>query len=1513
MNKRTFQLIFFSIVIIAFGVIIKNYIDNIESDITEYKQVLESIPDKQISRLSPIIIKLARDIQSDKYPVNEPLKNDIIKFKPDIEGFLYFTDKRTIEFQPDNPLPTGTSFKGIINTNKLFPQFKLKPFRFNFTTPNLDFTVKITDINYCDSILKTPVINGYMVFNDYVEYNKVNLLLEAVQQDKKLPVIFSPSKNDRTIKFIIKDIGRQDFNDTVKIKWTGKPVKSKSSGQKNIIIASNNQFKVTNIKLKYFPVPVLTIYFTDSINPDTTIDSLINISNLTDYKAIISGNKILIKFNKTTTGKYTLTISDLLSNVKNIPLSKKTNYTFTLTSGKPVIKFANTSVYKPHSDFSQVIDINALNLKSINLKIVYVPDKNMMQFLQVNNINDNKEIQRVGIDIFNKKINLTNNFNYNPNQLTLYSLNILDVDFSRKGLYNFIFSYSKKDIVNNIDNIITYSETSQNIILSDIYAVAKLSATDSLYIFVSDMKNGNPIDKVKIEVFDFQQNKIASLISDKKGSAKIKINKQNLFIKVTSKNDVTYLKITPATQTAKTLIEKTGIKTNKGILCYVDGIKNGYFAGDTLNTGIILKKNGLCNSVANNIIIKIKSPSSFFYNTKVVDYLNSIISTYKTVISKNAEPGIWNLTITADNAVFNYPFNVFNPQFSLTDSNKYCKNIAFSTIKTDTANSIFLNKTKPDLITIITNKESYQTDDSCKITVFSKKNINALLTIENAVQVFENKCIKIAENKLHIKFKITESMLPGIYISILPDNYPHNKTVKYLATTILQGNNPDSAGIDVSYDWKPGEKIPVTITNYSNERFDFFINILPETEYDKNKIPASDFFSEKQQNDISTWNSVFYNNYDIISDSNNNIFFKCENNLKFYGNFTVTKNNKKTIFIDVPEYQGKVIVRVTGMFEKTDRVININKKADINAPVFIKMSKPAYLNAGDNIIVPVKIFNNTIYQDTFTVNFNNFKNIEFLSNPKRQIIIHGDDSAGFEIVFATKTVSGKGCLSVTAASTQADYTKTICFNINKNPFYTSQVLSDYLPVGDIWQQTIVPQGIKGTNSANIQISTEKIPPLNYLILSLSDINSDNLEDIINKTFPLIYINELIDNKDINKQFSKKINNTLLDIIKYQTQSGGFVNNLTEDTPDNHLTSYTGNFLLEASKHNYNVNKGVINRWKRYQYREFRKMRFSPQFVNNNKASAIYTLAKSGILTPNKLDNIALLIPGNLTNNLFLAASYIEQGKSKKAEELLNSDSLLLEINNMSIADCAILLNIATILNKQKLKNRLLLELNKRIYYKTVSPRCIVIALNSILQNSFSNKKVIAINYKINHGKSYSINKNGFVEYLNIPLEFTLPKHVDLKNTGKDTVYLCLTNTGYPQKINSNRRNINTFVKYFNTDNSILNTKNITYDSVFKQIIIIKNTNKKHRCLSVEIPVTAGIKPVKINSSYNVNINNTDNILSFSYNFKPTETIRLEIIYKAVFKGNFIAYPIKISDKNLFYGDSFINQQRLTVR
>src|SRR4030043_2055135 len=62
-----------------------------------------------ISSESAIQIILAEDC-SNSGELNTAVENELFGFKPRIDGHAYWTDKRTIEFRPDENLKTGETY-----------------------------------------------------------------------------------------------------------------------------------------------------------------------------------------------------------------------------------------------------------------------------------------------------------------------------------------------------------------------------------------------------------------------------------------------------------------------------------------------------------------------------------------------------------------------------------------------------------------------------------------------------------------------------------------------------------------------------------------------------------------------------------------------------------------------------------------------------------------------------------------------------------------------------------------------------------------------------------------------------------------------------------------------------------------------------------------------------------------------------------------------------------------------------------------------------------------------------------------------------------------------------------------------------------------------------------------------------------------------------------------------------------------------------------------------------------
>ncbi len=1658
MNKKIFQIVFFAMVLLTFGVVIKNYVNSIESDINDYTCVLDEEPQSKISRLSPIIIRLAQDIDDKKFPVDKPLQDDILQFTPPIDGYIYFTDKKTIEFQPNNPLPAGAAYSCKLNVKKLFPAAKLKPFHFKISTPATTFTVKINEVVYYDTNKTgTPYIKGHITFNDYVAFDKKRGLIDAHQNNRKLSVVYLPDNAVHSINFLINGIKRTKHNKNVVIKWSGKPINSEIDDSTSIDIASANSFKVVYCKLQHFPKPVLKIRFTDAIDNKITPASFINITQLNDYSIAINQNEVTILFNSITNNTHKLQISKTLSNNKGITLNNDFNFNFDLTHPYPIIYFYDSSHYISKNRSPNIIDVNVLNLKRITVKVTHVPDKNMIQFLQVNDITGKNELERVGKSIFIKTFNLQDLLNYNPNELTVYSLNLLGADLSKNGLYNFEFTYDTNNVVYNFGNTVIAKDSAQidkktgtniayshNIIFSELHAIAKRTTLDTLYVMVSNQNTGLPVKNAKVEIFDYQQNRLATLITDNNGVAKAKIKNHNVFVRVQHKSQITYLKLSCKNSIAKNSESANGVKPNRGLLCHIEGLKPAYLPTDSLHVGVVIKKSGSPDFKSGNLEIMLESPNHFFFDTRITSALSSSLTLYKTALPNNCKSGNWKIVINYGQTKFKYPFIVLkknslilpvniivnpkkntisitadtkkhinkntktvaqitpitNPQFqSISDSlikanalngktykihfNKYGKaeielpkwtktGIQFHlSVKEHLPNSIVLQKdtvlrlnaginntnikttlqtyagtevksciktvsynSNTPTITVNTDKQHYNIGDSCNVFFKSALPVFALATIENSTHIINTQWVQSAPSTQKISFIITKQMLPCFYISFLPyHSFENTPTLKYIPVSNNKNKNQALIEVDIPHDWKPESKIPLHIANINSSSLTYFIYISPKNSMPDNKKPIADYFNQKQQSCISTWSSDYLqsNKTDtgivINSDSKNTVVksanFKAGTTHKpqlLLGPFSISGNKRVTHYIGVPETQSVINVKIVGIAPQTGKVFEMNKTAAIYEPFTIKAKLPKFINAGDIVELPVKILNNTIEPDTLLIQIKDMQNIELYSPVDKNVVVNKNSLTHFTIKFSANKMVGNGHFKILVKSGKAHTTKTITLPIKGNPSYLTHSTSAILPMQKPWQQTITPIGIKETNTAALEFSNFNIPNIWFILQSLNKNSSNNLAYLINKSFPLIYLNKIINNDELKHRFSETIDNTLLQLLKYQTKQGGFKNRLTDTEPAMKITSYAGEFMLEAEQNGYNINEGVLNRWKRYQQRELQKLKFLSANENSNQAYVVYTLTLSGLVGQKQLHECMLHQPNKTINKLYIAKAFAASGNFKDAIPLIQDDSIEMPIEKMGIAESALMLSLANDMDLEGLSHTLIVQLNKQIKNKNTNPHEIVLALNSLLKTMISsginsNSQLI---YQINNGKELTQKSNNLLSYIAIPLEFTLPKHIDIKNTGTDTLYINLVYSGNPQKIpNYSKRNKLLIAnRYYYLDNSEVKIPAFNTREYYKQVITYKNLNKQlKQNLSVSIPTPCGVELIYsniplLNNEYSTNDKGT---IQTQILLEPYETTRIILVFKTKFKGQYISYPIKTFNNNLFYSETYTTQQDITIK
>ena len=204
----------------------------------------------EVSRKSHIRIIFAHDIVVST-DINSIVENSLLKFQPNISGKAIWIDKRTLEFKPDNNLPSGEKYKATVNLKNIAQVSKDAiegaPDKFTFTFEVMKQAFEITmdgllAVNTKD--LKKQILKGSIVTADIEESLNLEKSIYAEQSGKNLSIRWLHSDNKRGHSFIIEGILRQDESSQVFMYWDGKSLGVNKKGRRIIDVPALDIFKI---------------------------------------------------------------------------------------------------------------------------------------------------------------------------------------------------------------------------------------------------------------------------------------------------------------------------------------------------------------------------------------------------------------------------------------------------------------------------------------------------------------------------------------------------------------------------------------------------------------------------------------------------------------------------------------------------------------------------------------------------------------------------------------------------------------------------------------------------------------------------------------------------------------------------------------------------------------------------------------------------------------------------------------------------------------------------------------------------------------------------------------------------------------------------------------------------------------------------------------------------------------------------------------------------------------------
>ena len=371
-----------------------------------FSEYITAFTSGTVSVQSTIRIELAKEVGS--VEINSEVDKKLFSFSPGVSGKAYWVDNRTVEFRPEKPLKQDTRYIVEFYLSKLIKDIprKFKTFEFDFQTIKQGVAVEIEGYQpYVMTSLTWNNVTGIVRTADIADDAAVEKILEASQNNKKLSITWTHNNSNKTHQFKVDSVFRGEKAGEVELNWKGSAIDADGSGHEVVKVPSIYDFFALEAKPVQEAQQYISIRFSDPLDPNQDLTSLIHLNNSSDLTFEIDRMFIKVYPSAQQKGSITVNIEEGIKNVAGAKLKKKQSFDIVFESIKPSIKLVGKGVILPDSK-GLIFPFEAVSLKAVDLRIIKIFENNVAQFLQVNQLDGTSELKRAGRLILKKTIRL---------------------------------------------------------------------------------------------------------------------------------------------------------------------------------------------------------------------------------------------------------------------------------------------------------------------------------------------------------------------------------------------------------------------------------------------------------------------------------------------------------------------------------------------------------------------------------------------------------------------------------------------------------------------------------------------------------------------------------------------------------------------------------------------------------------------------------------------------------------------------------------------------------------------------------------------------------------------------------------------------------------------------------------------------------------------------------------------------------------------------------------------------
>lgn len=599
-----------------------------------FAQFITSFTSGEISVEAPILVQLS-EIPSGLEPGGS-LPQGLFRFKPDLQGETILLSGGIFRFRPAKPLKPGTHYHASFALGELLQVDKaFKNFDFSFSTISQNFSLEE------DGLSVTPALanglmswSGKLIAADVADPLKVREIVSATFDNKTIPIKWTNTPDKRSFTFMADSLERHPTLERVlTLKWNGKPIDVKESGDIHVKVPPRNQFKILDIKTLTSQGQQFIVTFSDPLLVGQPIDGMVEIEGCKEFTWQIDANRLMLWPTSQITGQPAISVFKGFKSAGGFELQETNIFRLQLRNHEPALRLLGKGVIVP-SEGRLSFPFESVGLNAVDLRIIKIYPSNIRQFLQENSFDGSSDLKKVGRLAYSGKVDLQPDKREKLYQWTTYRIDLNRyITLEQGAIYRvelrFNKSYSLYDCQGMPDDnlpeeIDTYEENwdspgwyslyywprgfnwqqrdnpchvsyytserfvSRNIFASNLGIIAKEGKSNNYTFAVSNLNTAMPEDKVEISLFDFQHQLMGKTFTDNRGMSNIALSGKP-FVAVAKKGNQTgYLRIDDGSSLSLSNFDVTGQQVQAGIKGYLYGERGVWRPGDKLFLTFIL-------------------------------------------------------------------------------------------------------------------------------------------------------------------------------------------------------------------------------------------------------------------------------------------------------------------------------------------------------------------------------------------------------------------------------------------------------------------------------------------------------------------------------------------------------------------------------------------------------------------------------------------------------------------------------------------------------------------------------------------------------------------------------------------------------------------------------------------------------------------------------------------------------------------------------------------------------------